>query len=271
MNDSLPIGSQGRQIVSQTDFFSLNPDSREQVMVQIMLQNQELIKKLEARGDKLESHVKNISDQLEKEKESNEKAHSTINQLCQEKNLEDYKKISEKINTCCPNKDNVWKHRVLSAILKINIATQPDEIEKAIQSNKDVRCQLRIFLKAYNPSNLIYIYPTKDIITSKIRKILIKLAKLILRENPLISWELLKSKLEKAGITLDTNSSEYLIISKSAEYLFDNIDILFDDLYQQAGKPPEPEPNSEDYFVIEDEWGGVSYYRKDYWTNTWSD
>lgn len=260
MNSCSSINLQGKPSNPQANFWSLDPQTRERVMVQAMFQNQAQIQALTTQGDEFKGRIKNLADQLKKEKASNEEAQSTINQLCKEKNLENYKRISEKISTCFPDKEDVWKYRVLSAILKINEAKRPEEIEKAICANRDVRCQLRKFLNAWGLST----NPLNCDTQRQYRTILLELAKLILRENPLISWEVLKSKLEKAGATLDKlalkEPDAIIVISKAAECLFRNIDISYSSLWASARNAWAEDKASmpdADVYEWENEWGVV--------------
>lgn len=259
MANSLSISLLNQHIVPQGDFWSLDPAVREIMMVQTILQNRELIQGLVNQGNALKGRIEKLSDQLEKAEESNENTQSTINQICKEKNLEDYKRISEKVDTCFPNKEDVWKQRILEAVLKDDVTARPEKINRAIQRNKNVRFKLREFLNPYGSC-------------SENKSVLLELSRLILRTEPLISWKSLKTKLEKADKTIKAMPEEGVLkISKAAKCLFKNIDIESELLYTRA-KAPEHVLYADYYEAREDEWGNIYYQRKDAYDDyLWSD
>jgi hypothetical protein len=184
-------------------------------------------------AEKLQSQLRDTEETKKEPANNLEKKVCDLQNDVEESRVQTNRETLERLNavfnsSLIPNKELVWKKRVLTELLQRNPAAPTAEIELVYSLNLDTRRQLRIYLDEYKKS-----------LFSNIKSALIAYAKLHLKNNPLLAWDDLKLLLDRAKAKFDNQPDSFLVSETRT--------------YQQAWGPLEKEIITKYYYELEPE------------------
>jgi hypothetical protein len=201
-----PLDAQN--INSQTLNLSImTPDAKDELFFGLIVANAQATTKLQKHVTKLTQKLNNAKVRAADLEQTVDQQKLALDGICTNINQQALKalQVTNK-KTLQLKKESVWKERVLSKLLEDNPSTRPDELNQLYLTNQNTRQQLRAYIKEYKINKIAIHYYKKP---NRV-KFLIHYAKLLLRDNPLYSWEELKPMLDSAKHKIDNPPIGYV-------------------------------------------------------------